>query len=114
MNEQERKASHRWMKARRALLPLACLLVAGQAVTIPVLFTLNRSRAKDIEGLVCAAHRDKVQRVKNTTVYLRTPLGMERSGPTGGLNAYIERISLPQLRSEVEKERAHLPASCRT
>lgn len=111
-NAQEQATSRRWLRVRRALVPLACLLLVGQSLTIPILFSLNRSRAQDIEGLVCSAHEEKVKRLKNTTAYLRTPLGMARSGTTGGLNSYIARVSLPQLRREVAREREHLPVSC--
>lgn len=107
----------RQAQSQRRLLPL---LVACNSVAIVVLaglvvfaFQANGDRSSDIEGLVCSAHRDKVKRVTNTTEYLRTPLGRERSGSTGGLNMYIARVSLPQLKKEVAKERAHLPASCR-
>lgn len=113
MTEAERESSRRWLTIRRSLVPLACLLVMGQTVTVPILFSLNRSRAQDIEALVCAAHAEKVKRLKNTVEYLRTPLGHQRTGSTGGLNAYIKRVSLPQLRVEVAREWAHLPASCR-
>lgn len=113
MTEDERKVSRRWLTARRALVPLTCLLIAGQTVTVPVLFLLNRGRVRDFEALVCSAHAEKVKRLKNTDDYLATPTGRQRTGATGGLNAYIARVSLPQLRVEVEKERAHLPASCR-
>jgi hypothetical protein len=110
MSELEK--SRRWLWLRRALLPLACLLIVGQSVTIPILFTLNSNRAQDIEGLVCSAHREKVKRIAATTEYLGTPLGRQRSGETGGLNSYIVRRSLPQLKVEVAKEREHLPPAC--
>lgn len=103
-------------QSQRRLLPLlvACnsVGIVVLAVLVVVVFQANGERSSDIEGLVCSAHREKVKRIANTIEYLRTPVGRRRSGETGGLNAYIARVSLPQLKKEAARERAHLPASC--
>jgi hypothetical protein len=55
-NVAERKTSKRWLMLRRALVPLGCLLVAGNAVFTPILFSLNAARAREIqESRVAAA-----------------------------------------------------------
>lgn len=58
--------------------------------------------------LFLSAHNDKVLRLKNTEDFLNTAAGKE---PTA-LNKYIRKVSLPQTRIEVAKEKANLPETC--
>lgn len=58
--------------------------------------------------LVLNQHKDRVTRLKNTVTFLSSPAGHQ---PTA-LNVYIRRISLPQSKDEVAKEREGIPDVC--
>lgn len=51
---------------------------------------------------------DKVQRYRNTILYLHTPAGEEDTA----INLYIRQVSLPQTREELKAEGKTLPKGC--
>lgn len=60
--------------------------------------------------LINATHSDRVSRYEGTLLYLRSPTGQAHTG----LNDYIRKVSLPQLRAEIRREAQLIPTSCRT
>ena len=47
MSENPERTSRRWLTLRRALVPLACLVVAGNASMTPVLFAKNAQNSRE-------------------------------------------------------------------
>lgn len=91
----------------RIVLAMVALGVVMNSVTTVLLYGANRARAAQICDLVVNTHVDRVKRLEAMLDYLAAP-----DASTPGLNKYIRRVSLPQLRAEVTKERASLPPTC--
>jgi hypothetical protein len=92
----------------RMLLIALCVGVVALSCATVLLWGSNQARSDQICDLVVNTHLDRVKRLTATLDYLHTPDGRERTG----LNDYIRRASLPQLRGEVIKERESLPPTC--
>lgn len=87
---------------------IAVTVVSATVLDTSARTARNAASVEQVCDLVLNVHRDRVTRLTTTLDYLQTPGGRE---PTT-LNDYIRRVSLPQLRAEVAKERKSLPPTC--
>lgn len=98
---EDRRRTYRdlWLFAISAVVVWA--LFAGKAET--------DTRTGQFCHLITARLADLEQRLHDTNRYLASPAGRERNG----INGFVRKSSLPNLRDQVRTERRNLPPVCR-
>jgi hypothetical protein len=93
---------------RRATAAFVLLAVSVAAAIYIAQHFASVSRGQFCE-LNIGTHNDKIKRYRTTLEYLRSPAGRERTL----LNDYIRRVSLPQTRAELAREKDLIPPVCK-
>lgn len=103
-------SEHRWLVRLNALLVVLLVIALGGMG-----YAIHSNAVALSQGCTSDAKRliDKESQVTQSEAYLKSPLGLDRKGPTAGLNDYIRKVSLPRLRHEIESDRKTFPSSCR-